>query len=164
MTNLKIRMKSGFKGIRRDACAILALVVVSVGLGIFARAGRDGQSAIAATALQHPVLTLGEFRAFVESRRVPILDARTQEAYREGHVPGALCLPSADFEEAYARLQPSLPTDKESFLVVYCADMWCGLGDELQQKLITRGYRHVGQFPDGWTAWVAAGLPSEKAP
>ena len=117
-----------------------------------------------ATPLQHPVLTLAEFRALAESRHVPILDARNQEAYREGHVPGALSLPAADFDEAYAKLKSSLPADKESLLVIYCADMWCGLGDELQQKLITRGYRHVGQFPDGWRAWEDAGLPSEKAP
>jgi rhodanese-related sulfurtransferase len=157
-------MKSGFSGIRRDACAILALAVVSIGLGIFARADREGKSAIDAMAIQHPTLTLAEFRALAESRRVPILDARTPDAYREGHVPGARSLPSANFDEAYAKLKSTLPADKESLLVVYCSDMWCGLGDELQQRLITRGFRHVGRFPDGWTAWVGAGLPSEKAP
>ena len=157
-------MKSGFTGIWQDACAVLVLILLSLGLGIFARAGREGQPATAATAIQHPTLTLAEFRALADSRRVPILDARNEEAYGEGHVPGALSLPPSNFDEAYARLKSKLPADKESLVVVYCSNIWCGLGDELQQKLITRGFRHVGQFPDGWTAWVGAGLPSEKAP
>jgi rhodanese-related sulfurtransferase len=47
-----------------------------------------------------------------------LLDVRPRDAFRKGHIEGALCVP---FEEL-ARLLPQLPKDKE--LVTYC---WNGL-------------------------------------
>jgi rhodanese-related sulfurtransferase len=147
----------------QDLGGVLLLVLVSIGLGIYARAGRDSSSA-PGIALTHPVFSLVEFRVLAESRHIPILDARHREDYQRGHVPGALSLPVEDFETEYPKLEQRLGSGRGDLIIVYCANMWCGLGDELQKKLIDRGFQHVGRFPDGWEAWQHARLPEEKAP
>lgn len=43
-----------------------------------------------------------------------LLDTRTNEAFEQGHIEGAWCLPLAEIE----KLASSLPKDKE--LVTYC--------------------------------------------
>jgi rhodanese-related sulfurtransferase len=146
----------------QDLCGLLILVLVSIGLGVYARAGRDSPAGNG-SALTHPVFSLVEFRALAESRHIPILDARHRADYQRGHVPGALSLPVENFETEYPKLAPKLSTQGD-LIIVYCANMWCGLGDDLQKKLIDRGFQHVGRFPDGWEAWQRAGLPEEKAP
>lgn len=43
-----------------------------------------------------------------------LLDTRGREAYEQGHIPGALCLPPDEIDA----LAPQLPKDRE--LVTYC--------------------------------------------
>jgi len=43
-----------------------------------------------------------------------LVDTRQREAYAQGHIPGALCVPLAEL----AQLAPKLPREKE--LVTYC--------------------------------------------
>ncbi len=40
-----------------------------------------------------PRISLGEFRKLVDAGTVVILDVRSSQAYREGHIPGALSVP-----------------------------------------------------------------------
>ncbi|MFL5264634.1 MAG: rhodanese-like domain-containing protein [Anaeromyxobacteraceae bacterium] len=43
-----------------------------------------------------------------------LVDTRARDAYAQGHIPGALCVPLAEL----AALAPKLPKDRE--LVAYC--------------------------------------------
>lgn len=40
-----------------------------------------------------PRISLAEFRKLVEAGTVIVLDVRSLQAYREGHIPGALSVP-----------------------------------------------------------------------
>lgn len=40
-----------------------------------------------------PRISLAEFRKLVEAGTVIVLDVRSPQAYREGHIPGALSVP-----------------------------------------------------------------------
>lgn len=40
-----------------------------------------------------PRISLAEFRKLVEAGRVVVLDVRSPQAYREGHIPGAVSVP-----------------------------------------------------------------------
>lgn len=147
-----------------DLAGVLTLAVVAIGLGLFARSGRATPPPVDRSQLAHPVFSLAEFRAYVDSKRGLVLDARSAADYARGHVPGALSLSVADFDTRYEQLKAALTPEQERVVIVYCGDMWCGLGDDLQQKLINRGFRHVGTFPDGWAAWRDAHLPVETPP
>src|SRR3712207_6838068 len=64
---------------------------------------------------------------------VVVLDVRSEEEYRAGHVPGALSVPLASLEAA---LQ-TLPKDKE--VVAYCRGPYCVFSDEAVRALSARG-------------------------
>lgn len=69
------------------------------------------RSKILATKTRHAVLTAVESGAmdFV------LLDVRSRDAFRFGHIPGAWCVPPEEVEE----IIPSIPKDKE--IVTYCS-------------------------------------------
>jgi 3-mercaptopyruvate sulfurtransferase SseA len=41
-----------------------------------------------------PRMTLEEFKRLLESDSIVVLDVRSAESYREGHIPGAISIPS----------------------------------------------------------------------
>src|SRR5215212_6302621 len=86
---------------------------------------------------------------------VVVLDARPEEEYRAGHVPGALSVPVASLE---ATLQ-TLPKDKE--IVAYCRGPYCVFSDEAVRALSSRGYR-ASRLTEGFPDWRAAGYPIES--
>lgn len=69
-----------------------------------------------------------------------ILDVRTKDEYKEGHIPGAICVPNEMIgEDAIAELP-----DKEQIILVYCRS-----GRRSKQaaaKLWAQGYTNVYEF------------------
>lgn len=84
-----------------------------------------------------------------------ILDVRSQDGYREGHVPGAINIP---FEELPTRLK-ELPKHQE--IISYCWDVTCLLCTKASSVLASKGYR-AKEMLGGIDAWQKAGFPIEK--
>ena len=84
-----------------------------------------------------------------------ILDVRTQDGYREGHIPGALHIP---FEELPNRYQ-ELPKAKE--IVSYCWNATCLLCTRAAQFLASKGYK-AREMVGGIESWKDSGFPVEK--
>ena len=81
------------------------------------------------------------------------VDARPQDQYNAGHIPGALLLNSYEWEEL---LDPFLDQWKPGrTVVVYCSSADCDLSKEVAQRL-----RKEVQIPNvyvlkgGWQAWL----------
>ncbi len=69
------------------------------------------------TAAQSAVITAEQVQDWLRgSNRVVIVDVRTYEEYREGHIPGAINIPS----ERIATERALLPRDKSTPLILYC--------------------------------------------
>lgn len=145
----------------KDCLGVLLLALFSSGLALWVRVP-CGEKTKWTDTVAHPTFSLAQFRAHVEEKKLLILDARDAAVFQEGHVPGALSLPVADFDRVFERLRPQLAGKEDTLLIVYCSDLWCGQADLLQQKLVNYGFQHVGRFPDGWAAWSDASLPVEK--
>ena len=90
-----------------------------------------------------------------EPHRVLLLDVRSRDGYRAGHLPGAVNLP---FEEFPARLQ-ELPKSKE--IIAYCWDVTCILSTKAAYVLAGKGYR-VKEMLGGIAEWQKAGFPIEQ--
>ena len=86
-----------------------------------------------------------------------LVDARSQESYAEGHLPGAYSLPLAKVERLLDPFRLQVPADLP--LVVYCSGNGCPDAFDLAKRLIAAGYRNVRVFEGGFAAWRAAGLP-----
>ena len=69
-----------------------------------------------------------------------IIDARTQEEYDEGHIPGAILIPEYEIAE---RAENELP-DKKQLILVYCRS---GRRSKIAaEELVKLGYTNVKEF------------------
>lgn len=91
-----------------------------------------------------------------------LLDARPSLFYKSGHIPGALRLAAASFEEDYARLQPRLQQGKDRPIIVYCSGESCEDSELVAKALARMGFSRLYILTGGWKAWQNAGLPEDK--
>ena len=95
---------------RRILLAALAACALSP-----ATAGQPA-SPVPRTEAEIPRVPFEQFRKDLAAGRIVAIDVRAVEAYRHGHIPGALSVPESDLE---ARL-PELRAAKKP-IVTYCA-------------------------------------------
>ena len=69
-----------------------------------------------------------------------IIDARTQEEYDGGHIPGAILIPEYEIAD---RAEKELP-DKDQLILVYCRS---GRRSKIAaEELVKLGYTNVKEF------------------
>ena len=69
-----------------------------------------------------------------------IIDARTQEEYNQGHIPGAVLIPEYEIAD---RAEKEL-TDKDQLILVYCRS---GRRSKIAaEELVKLGYTNVKEF------------------
>ena len=69
-----------------------------------------------------------------------IIDARTQEEYDQGHIPGAILIPEYEIAD---RAEKGLP-DKDQLILVYCRS---GRRSKIAaEELVKLGYTNVKEF------------------
>ena len=69
-----------------------------------------------------------------------IIDARTQEEYDQGHIPGAILIPEYEIAD---RAEKELP-DKDQLILVYCRS---GRRSKIaSEELVKLGYTNVKEF------------------
>lgn len=88
---------------------------------------------------------------------IRLVDALPSDAYREGHIPGALSLPYTDAETKASEVLPR----KDDTIVTYCAHKDCDASEKTASKLRDLGYKNVMEFTGGKKDWVEAGLKLE---
>lgn len=81
-----------------------------------------------------------------------ILDVRTIAEYKEGHIPGAICVPNEIISESTIKELP----DKEQLIFVYCRS-----GNRSKQaaaKLAKQGYTKIYEFGGiiDWTGEIVS--------
>ena len=69
-----------------------------------------------------------------------IIDARTQEEYDEGHIPGAILIPEYEIADCAEKELP----DKDQLILVYCRS---GRRSKIAaEELLKLGYTNVKEF------------------
>lgn len=79
-------------------------------------------------------------KEMMDKESVTILDVRTPEEFRSGHIPGAICIPN---ETIGTEEIPQLP-DKDRTILVYCRSGQRSQNASL--KLVRLGYTAVKDF------------------
>jgi rhodanese-related sulfurtransferase len=164
----------------RDLAAVIALSVLSAGLGL---AWNRIHGPVIPLAYQTPAqrldaqltalikappfhvsalqtIGLAEFRGLAHDHRAVILDARAAPFYQQGHVPGALNLARDDFARDYRALAPELNAERDRLIVVYCSGGECHDSKLVASALLSLGFSDVRVFTGGWEQWSQAGLPT----
>jgi rhodanese-related sulfurtransferase len=87
------------------------------------------------------------------------VDARSQNDYENGHIPGAVSLPVGQFEERIESFLNRYPAEQP--IVTYCSGRTCEDSHDLAQSLSDVGFTNVRIFIDGFPGWEAEGYPIE---
>jgi len=85
---------------------------------------------------------------------IVIVDVRGEEAFRKGHVPGAINIPREQW-----RTTPVLERGRTH--IVYCYNQQCHLATRACLEFSHRGFRAM-ELDGGMTAWEAFGYTAEK--
>ena len=105
-----------------------------------------------------PEIGREELRQKVESGDGFVLvDALPPIAFAASRLPGAINIPPPSVD-GIADLR--IP-DRETEVVVYCANPDCESSVEVAARLVELGYRNVKHYSGGKEDWRAAGLPLE---
>ena len=89
---------------------------------------------------EYKKITSDEAKKMMETQKVIVVDVRTLEEYKEGHIPNAISVPLETIEnEAEAKLK-----NKDALILVYCRSG--RRSREAALKLIEKGYTNVIDF------------------
>lgn len=152
---------------RRNIIEICLIVLFSICLGL-------GFNLISKNRI--PYIAPSKFEQYAEKniRRISVseakerfdlnksifLDARDEEVYKKGTIPGALNLPIGEFAVYYPQMEPSLP--KDANIVVFCTNVDCKAGYYLTVELSKMDYNNIELFEDGIDGWIKNSFPVKK--
>jgi len=111
------------------------------------------------------VVSLEEAEGMYYARAAVFLDARSAEAYHEGHIEGALTLPweGPPWEDLDTRIAEKLRDySSETIFITYCDGEACSMSKELAMVMLERGYTNVRVLVNGWTLWQDRQLPVDS--
>jgi rhodanese-related sulfurtransferase len=111
------------------------------------------------TAQVNATLPPAAYQAAIAQGNVQILDVRTADEYRSGHIANSL---QADWRDQGQFKDRTQYLDKNKSVYVYCLSggRSAAAADYLRQQ----GFAAVTNLEGGMTAWRAAGLPVEGQP
>lgn len=99
-------------------------------------------------------VSVTEAKSMIDKGGVVVLDVRTPDEYRAGHLKDAKLanVNDAGFDANIAKL------DKNKPVVVYCAVG--GRSARASDIMVQKGFKNVYNVSGGYNAWSAAGLPT----
>jgi rhodanese-related sulfurtransferase len=103
--------------------------------------------------------TVARAREIFDKGDVLFVDARSQDNYEDGHIPGAISLPVGQFDERIESLLDRYSSDQP--IMTYCSGRTCEDSHDLAQFLSDAGFTNVRIFIDGFPGWEAEGYPIE---
>jgi rhodanese-related sulfurtransferase len=124
---------------------------------LFGRPAVD--TAAPATGGAYRTISLDQFKRLLTARRGILLDARNEDEYVKGHVPGARNVPGQNPDPSFEHLA-QIPRD--SLVIVYCNNPDCHLGRMLIDFMKVLGFTDMVLYDDGWDGWVAAREPVDS--
>jgi len=85
--------------------------------------------------------------------KVFLVDARTAEEYRQGHLPGAISVPP----NLFGAMAGYLPANKSIPLVFYCRGYSCTLSQSAAVEALRAGYTDIRLYRGGFPEWSQKG-------
>ncbi len=112
----------------------------------------------------HDGICFVSFEDFLEiiDAGYPVLDARTPDEYKLGHIPGSMLCDYFEMSRYFECVLPRLSPDDR--VVVYCNGPSCDDSEMLARELYALGYTKLCVFMGGMEKWTEAGLTVEYGP
>mgnify|MGYP000598566569 CR=1 FL=1 len=115
----------------------------------------DGYQTVSVDGQPVPLAPLTDVHEWYQSDRVRIADARSQTAYTQSHVDGAVWSPARDGQDEN---DPVAQWDTDTLVVTYCG---CPhhLSAMRAASLMNAGYENVAALDEGFWGWQDEGYP-----
>ncbi len=84
-------------------------------------------------------------------RNIPVINVLSEEAFREGHIPGSINLPHE--KPDFARQVEETIGGKDKPVIVYCASYSCDASKRAALKLDQAGFTAVMAYEGGTKEW-----------
>ena len=139
--------------------AVLSLmaVVTALTVNFFSPAGISLiQTDSASNSPDVTIVDLETVQKIATLENVVVVDARSQEQYQAGHIPGAVCLPAYNSDDAVFSFMDNYPLT--TTVITYCSGVLCHDSHVLADELGDVGYTDVMIFAGGLEAWQERGL------
>ena len=91
-------------------------------------------------------------------KRTVIVDARTEDEYRQGHIPKAINVPP----EKVDVIGSFFPRNKKVPIVFYCRGPRCGLSKQAAAAAENEGYSNLFIYQGGYPEWVEKGYKTVR--
>jgi rhodanese-related sulfurtransferase len=115
---------------------------------------REAQLAHYARKLEYEIDAWDLAQALAAGEKVVVVDARSADAFRREHIPGALSLPHRAMEaQAVAGL------DRDALVVTYCDGIGCNASTQGALRMLRLGFR-VKELIGGLDWWKRDGHPT----
>jgi rhodanese-related sulfurtransferase len=117
------------------------------------QAGFDDPTAMAAPPAQF--ISPADIKKMMDAKDTSfqLVDTQPEEAFAEGHIPGAINYPWVQ------QVKPPIPLPRNKMLVLYCPCNHDEDSLDMYKKLAEFGYLNTKILEGGWYKWVALKLP-----
>ena len=147
-----------------------ALVIQILGIGagliytvIFSEQLLFGEVEISEKQNDITYLSLESLQNAIQSKsKIFLIDGRSEFAFHEGHILGAVNIPYMQRDYFSQKLLSDV--DRETPIIVYCSSKNCNTSVELARSLSGEfGFIHVRVFEGGWEEWVKGKNPIQTS-
>ena len=159
-------MSVGFHNYNIKLVLLRALVIQILGIGagliytvIFSEELLFGEVEISKEKDDITYVSLEVLKNIIQSKsKILLIDGRSESAYHEGHIPGAVNVPYMQRDYFFKQLLSNV--DRETSIIVYCSGKHCNTSVELAKFLSQKfGFIHVQVFAGGWEEWIKGKNP-----
>ena len=114
-----------------------------------------------ASALGIRVASAEQAKQLMDEAALYMFDARSAEHFAEGHLPMALSLPSASFDESFAQYAQLMIPEQEA--LVYCSGLACDESLLVCKSMLKMGFTNLVLFAGGIEKWEEEGYALEAS-
>lgn len=149
---------------------ISAILAIGAGLGLISNTLRpdslqlvgdwSAEARMTTATGKHLIISLSEAAKLFTEKTAVFIDARSDNDFKKGHIPGAKNLPWQDVDRRFIEVIEDVSPDMA--IITYCDGEACKLSHDLALFLLDMGFKHVRVLVNGWSAWQDINLPVEK--
>lgn len=99
-------------------------------------------------------------REMIKTQDVFLVDVRPEDAYGQGHLPGAVSFPLYQFDHLQNGFQDQIK--KDGAIIVYCSGFDCSDSHGFASRLADLGFINVRVYAGGYNEWEEMGFEIEK--
>jgi rhodanese-related sulfurtransferase len=106
------------------------------------------------------IISLGQLNRLLVEKRAILIDARSEEEFKKGHILGARNIPGLEPEKYVEQI---IAQPRDTLIIIYCNNPECHLGQMLADFLSVMEFKNLYLYDDGWDGWKKAQMSTDTS-